>query len=265
MICEPTNSRSTRVAVTTFWSGCGAAMRVILPAWTTSVTASPSPSGAADSCRTRTRPTPQATVASPRSRAVTVPSIRLFRPTNWATKRVRGLVNTASGVPICSIRPAFITDIDQTGDLGHLGGDGGAVVAAERQAELDVAPDTEVRKQRVVLPDETHPVTPRRPVEDVVAGDPDQTFIGRLEAGDDAQQRGLAAAARTDDGDELARLHPERRRREGDVVGEGLAHAFHREVRRATGRVRGGRGCHGAVTLGAKSSAPPGGSAPGRL
>ena len=44
----------------------------------------------------------------------------------------------------------------------------------------------------------------------VAAGDLDAAGILHLEAGDHAQQRGLAAARRAEEADELARLHLER-------------------------------------------------------
>jgi hypothetical protein len=47
--------------------------------------------------------------------------------------------------------------------------------------------------------------------------------VRALEAGHDAQQRGLAGAGRSQQGQQLARLHLERQAVEGEVVAEALA------------------------------------------
>jgi hypothetical protein len=67
----------------------------------------------------------------------------------------------------------------------------------------DVAGDREPRQQRVILERDAEPVCGgergRR-----VAADAHLAFVGQLEPGHDPQQRRLAAAAGTDDGDQLA-------------------------------------------------------------
>jgi 3',5'-cyclic AMP phosphodiesterase CpdA len=62
----------------------------------------------------------------------------------------------------------------------------------------------------------------------------------RLQPGDDPQQRGLAAPARTDDAHELVRIHRQRHVGQRDhppaLAGEGVADALAGEVARAHGR-----------------------------
>src|SRR6185312_11667961 len=71
--------------------------------------------------------------------------------------------------------------------------------AAHLEAQRHVVLDRHPREQAVLL--EHHGVL--RPAGDAGA-DVDPAAVGLLEAGDDAQHRGLAAAARADDADELA-------------------------------------------------------------
>ena len=74
------------------------------------------------------------------------------------------------------------------------------------QAEGDVLPHVEVRKQRVALEYrvDRSPVWPHG--RDVASTDVDRPLGWLLEAGDHPQSRGLAAARRADDREELAAL-----------------------------------------------------------
>ena len=77
------------------------------------------------------------------------------------------------------------------------------------QAEGDVLGDVPVREQGVVLEHEADPApcggTPARERPSSV----DRPAVEPLEAGDRPEQRGLAAAARSEHGDDRAALDPE--------------------------------------------------------
>ena len=72
----------------------------------------------------------------------------------------------------------------------------GLLDAADAQAELDVPRHRHVPEDRVVLEDEPDVALLRREVRDVAAGDADRSLVRQHEAGDQAQDRALAAAAR---------------------------------------------------------------------
>jgi hypothetical protein len=78
-----------------------------------------------------------------------------------------------------------------------------AVRLAAIDAETDIVADTQMRKQRAVLRD--HPDAPlvgryRLPVIDYgLAIERDRAAIGRIEAGDQTEQRGLSRSRRPDD------------------------------------------------------------------
>ena len=96
--------------------------------------------------------------------------------------------------------------------------------------EQDVLQHRHVREQRVGLEDQADVALLRRRVGDVAAADEDAARGRPVEAGDQRQQRRLARAARSQDGDELALRH-----RQIDLVGRGngavaLAHAFEADV-----------------------------------
>jgi hypothetical protein len=81
------------------------------------------------------------------------------------------------------------------------------------QAVADVLRHREIRKQRVGLEDDAVVAARRRQSRDVAAVLHDAPGALRFEAGDDAQQRGLAAARRAEQADELALVD-----READVA-----------------------------------------------
>ena len=93
----------------------------------------------------------------------------------------------------------------------------------------------------MLLHDESAPSAMRG----MLALEPNDTGGRRLQVGDDAQQRGLATAARSDDAEELVDVHGERDVGERDdisaIAGERLADVLTGEVPRATARrVHGG-------------------------
>ena len=76
--------------------------------------------------------------------------------------------------------------------------------AGHLQAEADIAAHAHMRIERVGLEDHRQAALGRRHVDDVDAVDEDLAGGHVLQAGDQAKQRGLAAAGRTDEDDERA-------------------------------------------------------------
>ena len=74
----------------------------------------------------------------------------------------------------------------------------------EFRPESDVLRHRQVGEQRRPLEDEVHGPLVCRPVGDVVAEDADAALVRDLEAGDDSQHGGFAAAARSEKRHELA-------------------------------------------------------------
>jgi hypothetical protein len=95
---------------------------------------------------------------------------------------------------------AEVLQVHQLEQLVHLGLDLGLGALADLEAEGHVAPHREVLERGVVLEDEAHVALLRRQAGGVLAGDLHHSLVGDLEAGDDPQQGGLAAAARPQQG-----------------------------------------------------------------
>ena len=109
----------------------------------------------------------------------------------------------------------------------HLGHALGALAPADRllaQAEADIALDREMGKQRVALEHHVDRPAVRRHGADVLAVEQDAAFAQRLETGKQAQQRGLAAAGRTEQREEFAVSDVEGELVERDDVAEALGH-----------------------------------------
>ena len=87
-----------------------------------------------------------------------------------------------------------------------LAGDLGRRRLRHLERERDVALDGHVREQRVALEDRAHGPRFGRPVGQVFAVQEDAAAVGKVEAGDHPQQRGLAAAGRAQQREELAGL-----------------------------------------------------------
>jgi hypothetical protein len=86
----------------------------------------------------------------------------------------------------------------------------GRAVLAHPQPEAHVVQGGHVREQAVALEHHAHVPPGRGDPGDVLAVDGDRAGIGRLEAGQDPQRRGLAAARRAEQRDQLARRDVQR-------------------------------------------------------
>ena len=91
------------------------------------------------------------------------------------------------------------------------------------EAELDVLRDRQVGEQAVALEDHAHVALVGRGAGDVGAGHQHGAGVGELEAGRDAQRRGLAAPGRSEQRDELALAYVEVEALERDGGPERLA------------------------------------------
>ena len=96
-----------------------------------------------------------------------------------------------------------VLEPDDRHDLLHAAPELGPADALRLEAVADVALDAHVREERVALEHHVHGPLVRRHPEQVSAIDLDATRLGRLEARDGAQQRGLAAARRAEQREEL--------------------------------------------------------------
>ncbi len=88
---------------------------------------------------------------------------------------------------------------------------------------LDVLLHRHVREERVVLEDRVHRAVVRRQPGHVLAGELDRALVGRLEAGDHPQRRGLARSRRPEHREELARRDLEVDRVDRDDVSVALS------------------------------------------
>src|SRR5205814_3557229 len=113
--------------------------------------------------------------------------------------------------------------------------------APDPEPEGNVLEDGHVLERRVVLEDEADAALLRRVTGDVPLGDVHDTGVGPLESGDDAQQRRLAASARSEQRDQRSRRHLQRDVAEGDEVTEPLRDVLDRDGHQAwtsLGRIR---------------------------
>ncbi len=94
--------------------------------------------------------------------------------------------------------------------------------AGALEAEGDVVAHGEMRKQRVVLEHHVDGPLMRQHRRDVAAVEQDAALVRRLETGEHAQQRGLAAAARAQQREELAGPDVEREPVHGAETAERL-------------------------------------------
>ena len=115
---------------------------------------------------------------------------------------------------------------------------------ADLEPERDVAAHGEVLERGVVLEDEADAALLRHDVRDVVVADHDPADVGHLEAGDDAQQGRLAAAARPEQRGERAV-----RDLDVDILECGEVAEALRDVLRPDGHAASWRSCAGFTRL----------------
>ena len=111
------------------------------------------------------------------------------------------------------VRPPIQDTLVQPDDIGELGDARLPSGLAPGEAETDIVGNGQMREQRTVLRHHAN-TAPVRRNEDAFVGESlsiehDAPAIRRLEAGDEPQQGGLAAAGRPDDGRAAARTHVE--------------------------------------------------------
>jgi hypothetical protein len=94
--------------------------------------------------------------------------------------------------------------LDQGDRLRHPGVDFGALGSDHLEAVGNVLGHGHVGEHGIGLEHHVHRPAVRLDIEHVLAVDQDRAVAGRLEAGDHAQQRRLAAARRPEQGEELA-------------------------------------------------------------
>ena len=116
------------------------------------------------------------------------------------------------------------------GGAAHLGIDLGLAPAAELQPEGDVAIDRHMRIEGIGLEDHGDAPLGGRQLIDPPPADGKLARADRLQPGDDAQQRGLAAARGADEDAELAILHLEIDVVQDLDIAEGLGDAAQRDV-----------------------------------
>ena len=116
-------------------------------------------------------------------------------------------------------------ELDELQQLVHPLGDLRLRTLADLEAERDVVVHGHVLEGGVVLEHEADAALLRRPAGDVLAVDEDRAHVGRLEPGDDPEQRGLAAAARAEERGERSRRDLHRDVVERDEVVEPLRDA----------------------------------------
>ena len=109
--------------------------------------------------------------------------------------------------------------------------------ACAAQAERNVVPDRQVREQRVALEHHVHGPPIGRHTGKVLSFQHHAPLVRRLEAGEQAQQRGLAAAGRPQEREELARIDLEGQVIDGREGAEPLGDALERDERRHSGKL----------------------------
>ncbi len=125
-------------------------------------------------------------------------------------------------------------ELDQRQHLGDARRDLGLGQSILLEPERDIALDGQVRKQRVALEHHVDRPPIGRHRRDIVPVEQDAARIRRLEAGEQAQQRGLAAARGAEQREEFALENVERHGVDRGRAGEPFAHALepHQRPRR---------------------------------
>jgi len=120
---------------------------------------------------------------------------------------------------------------DQVEQLGDAGVDLGARALPIDQAIADIGGDGEIWEQGIGLEHDAEVARSGRQARDVASGKCNGALVLRIEPRNGAQQRGLAAAGRPQEADELTRKNIERdvgqRRERAEPLGE-IAHTQER-------------------------------------
>src|SRR5438445_172964 len=93
------------------------------------------------------------------------------------------------------------------------------------EPECHIALDREMRKQRVVLEHHVDRPPIRRYLRNILTIEQNASFVGHVQTGEEAQQRGLAAARRAEQGEEFAGENVERHALDRSYGRKLLAHA----------------------------------------
>ncbi|SHJ57840.1 hypothetical protein SAMN02745194_02886 [Roseomonas rosea] len=169
----------------------------------------------------------------PQLEARALPQVRIERAEGFVQQQEAGALHQGAGQGHALALAAgegmgaagFHPFEPQHGDgLLHAGRDLGARPALALQPIGDVGRDGHVREQRVGLEHHVHRAAVGRNAQQVRAVQRHRAGIGCLEAGDHAQQRGLAGARAAEQGEELAGGHVERdaveRRHAAEAAGD---------------------------------------------
>ncbi len=124
------------------------------------------------------------------------------------------------------LAPAEIFKLHQSQHVGDPFGDFPLRQTFLLEAEGDIGFDIKVRKQRIALKHHVDGTPMRRHRRKVDPVEQDTAAIRPLEARDQAQQRGLAAAGRTEQREELALIDVERKLIDRGEGAEAFAQAF---------------------------------------
>ena len=166
-------------------------------------------------------------------------SSSILRPPRQRARQRHALLLAAGKLIRLALLHAL--ELDQRHHLGDAGVDSGARQACAFQPERDVVPHVEMRKQRVVLEHHVDGPLMRQHRRDVAAVEQDAALVRRLETGEHPQQRGLAAAARPQQREELAGPDVERQPVHRAEIAERLGDALDAEQRHVVSRI--GRRC----------------------
>jgi hypothetical protein len=139
--------------------------------------------------------------------------------------RERHALALAAG-ELVGVALAEAVELDEREELGHPRRDLGPRAAADAQGEADVLGHRHVAEEGVVLEHHAHVPLAGGDRRDVLAAVPHLAGVGRLEPGDDAEEGGLPAAGRAEEGDELTLRDLERDVPEDGVPVEGLREAL---------------------------------------
>lgn len=101
---------------------------------------------------------------------------------------------------LVGLLPRLILHLDQGQHLGHLRLDLLPGAFGDLQPESDIVPHRQVRKQRIALEDGVDLALVGRQVRHVLSAQQHPSGVRLFEPGQDPQERGLAAAARTQQG-----------------------------------------------------------------